>query len=380
MTELQKRLFSDSLFSFPAKAVLLLALALALATGCARGPYLVDTAPAKAAGSGEISNAKIVSIDGIVSLDGRGYGGATIELYPFDAFNAGKAAPVATITAVSDEDGRFLLRTRTGRYLLLAHTPTHFSYFGRNPVNASSNQRSTSLPLVPLQQLEKIAVEAGEESLSGRVLHDNLPVKNAVVSLYLETDRGFRGPPYQSAAATGADGRYHIAVEPGRYFMVARLRKVGGTRGPMAPGDLFGTHPVMPLKVTSATAITTDIGVVELPSAERMSRFLSRFATLAGVVIDANGEPVAGLRPCLYENPHLLNDPVEVGQPTGSDGKFTIKTTRSGLFHLGARATLGGPPISGEPVGYAAHVPPEGLRLAPGSVLTDLRIIVRIAP
>jgi hypothetical protein len=201
-----------------------------------------------------------------------------------------------------------------------------------------------------------------------------------VVSLYLETDKGFRGPPYHSSAETEIDGRYHLTVEPGRYFMISRLREVSSKRGPMQPGDMFGVHPQLPIKVTSGKAIITDIEVIELPSHERMSRLISRFATIEGIATDLEGNPVSGLRPCLYESELLLNDPVEIGEPTGLDGRFTVKTTRSGFFHLGARTVFGGPPKSGEPVGYAAEAPENGFELKPGGTISDVRMIVRRAP
>lgn len=364
-----RRLFSDSLFSFSLK--LLAAVAALSLCGCAS----TAVAPAPPPGS--------IAVEGHVSLEGRGHGGVTVELYALDAFNAGKSEAAPAADAVTGESGSFTIYTMPGRYLLMARTSTPsplFAFYGKNPVNASADQRGINMQLLPATSTLVKEVSTGDEMISGRILHNGEPVSEAVASLYLETDRGFRGPPYLSAPPAFAGGYFEMTVEPGRYFLVARLRKVSAMRGPMEPGDMYGVHPVMPIKVAGGTAITADIEVVELPDADKMARLMSRFAVIEGIALDLDGNPVAGLRPCLYEGEVLLNNPVEIGDATGEDGNFSLKTTRNGFFHLGARTVLGGPPASGEQVGYAATPPPGGFELKPGTKITGVHMIVRRAP
>jgi len=74
----------------------------------------------------------------------------------------------------------------------------------------------------------------------------------------------------------------------------------------------------------------------------------------------------------------MIDEPLETGEPTGPDGLFRLNSTRSGGFWLGARERLGGPPQSGERVGFL-----EGgnrLELGPGVEHDALRIVVKPVP
>ncbi len=326
-----------------------------------------------------------IAIDGLVSRNGRGVSGATVELYTLDQFitPSDKQEPAATTT--SGDAGRFILKTPPGKYLLVARSTNGvsdgsgggFAFFGRNPVRAHYNQRGVSLPLAPVHP---VAVSSGVEAISGQILMDGAPVEGANVYVYLRADKGFRGPPYVKSMPTGPDGSFEIALEPGRYFLAARLRQGSRQTGPLVSGDLFGIHPSLPLALREGEHLTADFEVVKIPPQEKMSRYLTRFATLTGVVTDSGGTPAAGFRPCLYDNPRMLNEPLEVGEPTGPDGLFTLATTREGTFYLGARQRLGGPPRSGEMIGFAKSAPRTGFKLTQGDTTDGITILIRAVP
>ena len=51
-----------------------------------------------------------------------------------------------------------------------------------------------------------------------------------------------------------------------------------------------------------------------------------------------------------------------------------------GNYWLGARERLGGPPLSGERVGFMRPSPPNGVKIEPGLELDDVEIIVSVMP
>ena len=160
-------------------------------------------------------------------------------------------------------------------------------------------------------------------------------------------------------------------MEPGRYFLAPAERFGERSRGPHGSGDLFGVDPELPLRLKAGTAGDADFEWWKSHSPERMARFTTRFATLSGLVTDAEGRPVAGFRVCLYNTPRIFDEPLEVSDPTGEDGRFLLSSTRDRRFRLGAREKLGGPPGSGERVGFPARAggvldsPPASKRRPP---------------
>lgn len=340
--------------------------------GCASPPPPTPAAPREAEPSAT------VTVEGLVSLEDRGFPGARVELLTLESLlPAARAAAAATMSA---EAGRFQFSVPPGKYFLLARSPGRFAWFGRNPVRANAHQRGLSLPLVTAHPVLRTEVLPGEERIVGRALLGGRPVEGVLVSLYLRPEEGFKGPPYAGGSLTGPDGAFQIPVEPGAYFLVARRRASGEQTGPLAPGDFFGIHPELPLRVKAGQTVTADFEGVELPDPERMSRFRTRFAALSGRVVDAEGRPVEGMRACLYDNPRLLNDPLDVSPPTGPDGRFLLHTTREGRYFLGAREKLGGPPASGERVGFPRPAPEDGYLLAPGSEVEEITLVVQRAP
>lgn len=338
---------------------------LALLTGCA-------SIPTPSGG-----NSGWPKVEGLVSHHSKSFPGATINLRRAENFSTA-TAPVETATA--DDKGRFALFVEPGDYLLTAEAPGYFAFFGRNPLRVHADQKNLSLPLASTHVPTTAKVAAGSEGLDGRVLFEGEPVEGAVVQVYLDAKNGFRGQPYAFTLPTAGDGRFSLDIEPGRYHVVAKKRALGQKTGPLEAGDLFGALPELPLPLSTGERLTVNLETVMLPSAEMMARYQTKFSLLSGRIVDESGYPVAGFRPCLYPNARMLDEPLAVGEPTGPDGRFTLRTSRTGAFWVGARETLGGPPSSGERVGFMRPFPPEGLAISPGVSMADLLVIVRPAP
>lgn len=320
--------------------------------------------------------ASFVTVKGLVSLDAKSHRGATVSFYsPLDFYEGRELAQ-----AVTDERGRFEVRLMPGDYLVTARASGLFGYFGRNPLRAYANQEGLSLPLSPAGASRFSPVPEGEEEVEGIVLFEGKPLEKATVQAYLDAKAGLKGPPYAASAPSGPDGRFKLALTPGRYYLAAKLRAGGQDTGPLAAGDLFGLLPDLPLTLEAGRAAKTAITAVKLPSAELMARYTTRFAELTGIIVDETGRPVAGFRPCLYQNARMIDEPLLVGEVTGPDGRFTLKVSRVGDFWLGAREVLGGPPKPGERIGFLKDSPNDGIPLKPGTLVENLTIVVRPVP
>ncbi len=317
-------------------------------------------------------------IDGRVTRGGQPASGAEVLLLRPEFHLDPQGAPVAR--AATGADGTFRLSAPPGSYLLTARAQGEFAYFGRNPVHVGSELSGIHLPLVAAHPVEPRPGRPGSESLTGRVLLDGKPVEGAKVFAYVEASKGLRGPGYAVSEPTGADGGYRLDLEPGTYFVGARLRTAGWRMGSLNPGDLYGVLPEFPLRIRAAQVLAADIEVVQVPSREQMARYQGRFARLSGTVVDLRGLPLAGFRACLYDNPQMLDRPSAVSEPTGGDGRFTLETSLSGLFHLGAREILGAPPKPGERVGFLRGTNGSSVRIDAGSVVGDLTIVVQVVP
>ena len=318
-----------------------------------------------------------LKVEGLVSRDSKSFPGALVSIYRVNDYSEGNS-PVSTVTA--DDKGRFVLYVGPGDYIVTARASGFFAYFGRNPVHVNADHGGLSLPMAPSHVPKSVPVPEGAESVEGRVLLAGNPLEGAIVRAYLNARTGFKGQAYAQSAPTGPDGSYSIPLEPGSYFITAKVRADGHRTGPLNPGDLFGALEEAPLRVPKASKSVVDLELLKLPGAEMMARYRSGFAYITGIVRDEKGKPLAGFRPCLYNNSKMLDEPLAVGEVTGPDGRFEIRTDRAGRFWLGARERLGGPPKSGERMGHLKGEPTEGLSIGPGTAINDATVVVRPVP
>jgi hypothetical protein len=315
------------------------------------------------------------AVSGKVSWNGAGVAGAEVLLYAPQFFLPPVQPPVARTR--SGPGGTFELPAPPGRYLLVARQEGRFAFFGRNPVRLTHPVGGVNLPLVAVSPTVRREASPGGAVLEGRVLHAGEPVADARVFVYLDPARGFRGPGFALSDPTDAAGRFRIPLSPGTYFAVARHRPRGWKTGGLEPGDRYGVLPELPLVLHEGERAAVTIETVEVPSRERMARYQGRSSVLRGRIVDPDGAPLSGLRACLYDNPRMLDQPLAVSEPTGPDGRFTLRTDRAGTLFLGARVSLGGPPGLDEPVGFYRGPDGSRLQLDPEQTLAELTIVVQ---
>jgi hypothetical protein len=99
---------------------------------------------------------------------------------------------------------------------------------------------------------------------------------------------------------------------------------------------------------------------------------------LAGRVLDADGNPVEGVRVNVYDHIQMSERPKYVSEKTGPDGRFLVKVRRGGTYYLAARDRFGGPPQLGDLYGRydEGTIDPSGAIVRKGEITEDLEIVV----
>lgn len=338
----------------------------ALLFGCASAPPVAD------------NSVRNFFLSGKVSLEGKGASGAEVLLYD-PLFHLPPALPPFAKT-LTDDNGDFSFDVPEGVYLAVARKDDMFSFYGRNPVRLTTDTRGLALPLLPIHGAAKKEAKPDEEGITGRVMQNGVPVLGAQVFAYLHASRGLRGPGYGASEPTGMDGTYSINLPPGTYFIAARQRGGKWTTGTLRPGDLFGVLPVFPLVISPGEQIVADFETIEVPSRKQMSKLRGAFAKISGRIIDGKGRPLPGMRAALYANAQLFDRPLAASEPADEEGRFFLETPLSGTFTLGARQFLGGPPQSGELVGFYEGEDGVMITVELDKHLSDLDIIVQNVP
>jgi hypothetical protein len=176
---------------------------------------------------------------------------------------------------------------------------------------------------------------------------------------------------------TDANGVFEFPLPAGTYYLLARQRQSGGFAGPLRAGDYIGYFPANPLVVQEGQAAKIAIPMLEVPArVDRLAATLFGRTSIQGRILDAKGQPVAGIWVILYGDPMMLNRPLHVSQPSGPDGSFVLSFPRGGTYYLAARSQLGGTPQPGELYGRYAGSPDSAFQITAGQVREGIDIVV----
>lgn len=207
----------------------------------------------------------------------------------------------------------------------------------------------------------------------------SVPLADARVYIYRE-GQDIYGPAETVSPATGPDGSFHLALAPGKYVAVVRKRASGDTAGPVMIGD-YRSDPV-PLEVAAGSA-----GVrLSLAATVKMANekaFPARTGGggegISGMVRDADGQPVAGVRVHVYDHIQMSERPKYVSEKTGIDGRYFVPVKHGGTYYLAARDRFGGPPQLGDLFGRydEGTVDPSGVVVRKGDITRDIDITVQ---
>jgi len=328
-------------------------------------------------------------ISGELQFDHQPLAGASVEIY----LRAGKdrsTLPFATVD--TDDQGRYRFDLPAGQYyvigklrqtlddgrtrMLMAECPT-------NPVDVGAGIRV--LPAFSLREMGRdgALMPLPGTGVEGRLTAAGEPVAGAYVYVYTEAESGLMGPSYGEAVKTAADGRFHIELPAGRFYLAARKRGDGGRMGGLAIGDLNGTWAKNPINVTAGEMISiNDFPLQPVDAAVRAERlasgtFKATGTGFAGRVVNQDQRPVAGIYVFAYLDSRMVGKPTYISAPTANDGSFNLFLGSSGTYYIGARSTFGGPLEPGEWVGTWDGQADHGAAIVDGNSRSLGDIIVR---
>lgn len=320
---------------------------------------------------------KLPRLSGKASLHGVAVGGIEIAVWPATTPSLTGRAPYRATS--QDQDGTFSLPLPPGEYYLFAQGKESFSFYGRNPVTIPpQGLTDLKIGLVPLPARPHIDTCNIEEGTTGFIVHNGTPLAGAVVYAYTDLSSNFKGMGYAVSPPSDEEGRYELALPPGTYYLLARLRQGGGmAMGPLRSGDYIGYAPGNPVKVTDNRVTLLSIPVLEVPEKiDQLGSSLFGQTSLRGQILDQRGRPVAGLRAVLYSDAQMFNRPDHVSQPTDENGTFLLSFPHGGTYYLAARQQLGGAPSPGELYGTYDMTPDHSLKIGTGEQKAGVLITV----
>ncbi|MDO3379029.1 hypothetical protein [Geoalkalibacter halelectricus] len=324
------------------------------------------------------SAAAEVLVSGKVAGPSReGEAGIRVGAWPVDSLSLEGEPP--HLSAPTGVDGEFELSLPApGDYFLIARGGGWFCFYGRNPVRVPpEGLHGVNLGLVPETTAAFTAQVDLDEGVIGQVLADGTPVADALVYVYLDPNSRFKGMGYAILGPTDADGLFAMELPPGRYYFLVRKRRQAAAVGPLQAGDHFGYWHGNPLQIQPGEVQRLAVSLQELPQrVEDLQSSLFGRNSIAGQVRDREGQPVAGMRVLLYDDPQMLNRPLFVSRPTDAEGRYQLSFPDEGRFYVGARSTLGGAPEPDEFIGTYAGSADGSIRVEAGEQLQDIDIVV----
>lgn len=286
-------------------------------------------------------------------------------------------------SSVSDDNGYYRLELPAGTYALYGWDPeqSQFAFCGRNPVNVSEAVLWAGLQAVTVDPPTSVVYnDEYSAAIEGYVLHDDVPLRDAYVYLYLDVKEDLKGQGYRLSLPTGADGYFRFDGLPeSDYFLVTRQRQNGQRVGPVQENDLFGIYPGNPLTARSGQLQQVKLrAVAKLKDASASEAFgRATGPVLRGQVLDPEGQGVAGVHVFAYVDRVIGHQrPAAISTPTAADGRFVVNLPEPGTYYVGARQAYGDSPAPGELFGMYEESADHGLSLEPGESLEDITIVV----
>lgn len=206
----------------------------------------------------------------------------------------------------------------------------------------------------------------------------SVPLPDARIYIYGEGEDIY-GPASAISEPTSLDGSFTISLKPGKYLAVVRKRASEDIAGPVMIGDFRG-EPI-PFEVKEGKEVFS-LSLLATLKVSNEKAFPSRTAGdstgVSGIVLDAQGGAVEGIRVHIYDHIQMSERPKYVSERTGADGRFFVPVKRGGTYYLAARDRFGGPPRIGDLYGRydEGTVDPSGVVVRKGE-LTD-GIVIRV--
>ncbi|SDL30816.1 hypothetical protein SAMN05660860_00293 [Geoalkalibacter ferrihydriticus] len=309
--------------------------------------------------------------------DRQGEAGIRVGAWPIDSLSLD--GEPSHLSAPTGEDGLFTLNLpAAGEYYLVARGNGWFCFYGRNPVRVTQDGlHGVNLGLVRALEADFEAAADLDEGVLGQVVYEGRPVADALIYVYLDPSSRLKGMGYAILGPTGPDGLFANPLPPGSYYFMVRKRQQSSAMGPLQAGDHFGYWHGNPLRILPGALSRIRISLQELPQrVDELQGSLFGRNSISGLVRDRQGQPVAGMRVLLYDDPQMLNRPLFVSQPTDAEGRYVLSFPHEGQFYVSARRSLGGAPEPDEFIGAYAGSADGSILIEAGEQLKDIDITV----
>lgn len=178
--------------------------------------------------------------------------------------------------------------------------------------------------------------------LKGKVTDfEGRPVGDAVIFIYQSTNT--RRQPDFVSPKSDKEGRFIIALPPGRYWAVARVKK-DEEMGPVLSGGKHSGEPAE-IDMTGMGDFEKDFVVADIREVARMSARTRQDAVrIAGRILESNGKPVRMAYAVANRSDNLSAVPDYLSGWTDETGYYALYLPR-GKYYIGAAATF--PPGEG---------------------------------
>jgi hypothetical protein len=257
------------------------------------------------------------------------------------------------------------------------------------------------IPVLPLLLfLNSIVFAAGKPDDTGSVangvlvgqfkIDEKTPLADGLLFVYNSTagpssaDKLLRVPDI--ITRLDREGRFHLELPPGTYYLSASTLPDMASKGPPAEGKLiyFRTNPRGEDEAFIVSAgKKTDAGVISSSAPFKRNPENHDFGqdkivtTIEGIVVDADSKPVEGAIILAYVDP-IQGKAFQVSERTVKDGKFALRLPKGGTYFLRVRSEYGGGSLKeGEIV--SINDPSEVMTITPknGEKLTGVTIRVK---
>lgn len=288
------------------------------------------------------------------------------------------------ISQPAAQDGTYQLELPAGRYYLVARNyiqkpiaGDYFCYYSGAPVVVRSEEyRQVGFNLIQIPPAQP-DIQAERSGLRGEITFQGQPLERTYLYVYKKTEADFKGPAWFVQPV--AKGQFRMSLPPGDYWLLARKRQQGGQYGPIERGDYFNFYYANPVhiapgqqKYISLETITRLSMLEEEPGAV--------FRGIRGKVLNAEKQPMAGLRVFAYRTAAMSGTPAYISAPTDIEGQFELPVPEAGYYWLLARQQIGGPAASGELYGRLQKPDQPGLELSPSQKQREVTLYVQPHP
>jgi hypothetical protein len=207
--------------------------------------------------------------------------------------------------------------------------------------------------LVLLLALSNTSAQAEATAVfTGKVLDvEGRAVEGARVYAYDGQD--VRRPALFMSPPAAGDGAFRMVLVPGKYWMVARLKK-SEEYGPLMPGDKHSGEPVV-TDLAAGQEVVMDFTVANMKEARKLrTSQQDRPVRISGRIIDEKGAPVKRAYAIARKRETVGDIPEYLSAWADADGHYTLYLPRGEYF-----------------IGSAADVPPGTTYYIQGVITAD---------